>query len=79
MRQWIRLSIEISLGTHRWRRETHGNPIVDFDDDSGQMRWFLPSLMGAIEMPRSGHHHVGLQHEVSRETNQQVFAYSIDR
>ena len=73
VRKRVGLAGNVAPGAHRGGCETHGDPVIDFDFGAGEVRGFLPLLASAVDVPRSRHLHVGVQHEVLREADEQVF------
>jgi hypothetical protein len=59
--------------------EAHGNPVGHLDGDPHLVIALPPPLAGAVQVPRAGHAHVGVQHQTVVPDDLEVLAVALDQ
>ena len=70
--------IEFSIRFDHGGVECNCHPFVGLDDDSRLVTALLPLLAMSIQVPRTRHAHVGVQHDAVVERDLQVLAMAVD-
>lgn len=67
------------VGANDRSRKADREPVADVDQRTHQVLTFEPALAGPIQMPRTRHLHVRLEHKAARKADEEMFACCVDR
>lgn len=70
--------IECAIGLDHWCVETHRDPLVGLDDRASLRSPLSPTLTVSVEMPRTSHAHVCVQHDSIVESDLKMFSVALD-